>query len=190
MPSLTLWNETNTLWLLFFLYFVASLRHHIQVKRSVPLPSFERVCLVVAMILVFYPRTHLSFLSVRFHHSHAIALTGLVFTILGLAFSAWARDVLGRNWSGRVIIQVDHQLITTGPYAWLRHPLYTGLLTAFAGTTLVSGDYGSLLGLFLAVNFFRLKASREEQILEAEFGAGYIAYRANTGSILPRIAHV
>jgi protein-S-isoprenylcysteine O-methyltransferase Ste14 len=190
MPSLTFWHETNTLWLLFGLYFLAGLRHHIQVKRSVPLPSFERVCLLLVMILVFFPRTHISFLSVRFHHSHAIALIGLVLTILGLAFSAWARDVLGRNWSGRVIIQVDHQLITDGPYAYLRHPLYTGLLLAFTGTTLVSGDYGSLLGLFLAVNYFRLKASREEHLLEAEFGAGYTAYRAHTGSILPRIAHV
>jgi len=190
MPSLTLWNENNTLWLLFSLYFVAGMLHRIQVKRSVPLPSFERVCLLLVTALVFFPRTHLSFLAIRFHSSFAIALTGLILTILGLAFSAWARDVLGRNWSGRVIIQVDHQLITAGPYAYIRHPLYTGLLIALTGTTLVSGDFGSLLGLFLAVNIFRLKAYREEQILEAEFGAGYTVYRAHTGGILPRIAHI
>jgi protein-S-isoprenylcysteine O-methyltransferase Ste14 len=190
MPSLTLWSETNTLWLVFSLYFVAGMRHRIQVKRSITLPSFERICLLLAAALIFFPRTHLSFLSIRFHSSHAIALTGLIVTILGLAFSAWARDVLGRNWSGRVIIQVDHQLITAGPYAYVRHPLYTGLLIALTGTTLVSGDYGSLLGLFLAVNIFRLKARREEQLLEAEFGAGYTVYRAHTGSLLPRIAHL
>jgi protein-S-isoprenylcysteine O-methyltransferase Ste14 len=190
MPSLTLWSETNTLWLLFTLYFVACMRHRIQVKRFVPLPSFERVCLILATILVFFPRTHLSFLAIRFHNSHAIALTGFILTILGLAFAAWARDILGRNWSGRVIIQVDHQLITAGPYAYLRHPLYTGLLTALTGTTLVSGHYGALLGLSLAINIFRLKAHREEQLLEAEFGAGYAVYRAHTGSILPRIARV
>jgi protein-S-isoprenylcysteine O-methyltransferase Ste14 len=190
MPSLTLWNETNTLWLVFGLYFLASMRHRIQVKRFAPLPSLERVCFILAIVLVFFPRMHLSFLAGRFHHSQTIAVAGLILTILGLAFSAWARDVLGRNWSGRVIIQVDHQLITAGPYAYVRHPLYTGLLTAFAGTALVSGDYGSLLGLFLAVNIFRLKARREEQLLEAEFGTGYAIYRAHTGSILPRIAHV
>jgi protein-S-isoprenylcysteine O-methyltransferase Ste14 len=190
MPSPTLWNETNSLWLLFSLYFVAGMRHRIQVKRSVPLPSFERICLLLVTALLFFPRTHLSFLAVRFHNSHTIALFGLILTILGLAFAAWARDVLGRNWSGRVIIQVDHQLITAGPYAYVRHPLYTGLLAALTGTTLVSGDYGSLLGLFLAVNIFRLKAQREEQLLEAEFGAGYAVYRAHTGGILPRIAHV
>jgi protein-S-isoprenylcysteine O-methyltransferase Ste14 len=190
MPPLTLWNETNSLWLLFALYFFASMRHRIQVKRAVPLPSLERVCLILALGLVFFPRIHFSFLAMRFHNRHAIALTGLTLTILGLAFSAWARDVLGRNWSGRVIIQVGHQLITAGPYAYVRHPLYTGLLIALTGTTLVSGDFGALLGLFLAVNIFRLKAQREEQLLEAEFGAGYAVYRAHTGGILPRIAHV
>ncbi len=189
MPSLTLWNETNILWLLFAVYFFASMRR-VQVKRSIPLPSLERICLLLATALIFFPRTHISFLSTRFHSSHAIALVGLILTILGLAFAAWARDVLGRNWSGRVIIQVDHQLITAGPYAYVRHPLYTGLMTAFAGTALVSGDYGSLLGFFLAVNIFRLKARREEQLLESEFGATYSTYRAHTGGILPRIAHI
>ena len=189
MPSLTLWSETNSLWLFFSIYFVASMRR-IQIKRSVPLPSFERVCLLLVTALLFFPRTHVSFLAIRFHNRRTIALAGLILTILGLAFSAWARDVLGRNCSGRIVIQIDHQLITAGPYAYVRHPLYTGLLIALAGTTLVSGDYGSLLGLFLAINIFRLKARREEQLLEAEFGAGYAVYRAHTGGILPRIAHV
>jgi protein-S-isoprenylcysteine O-methyltransferase Ste14 len=189
MPSLTLWSENNSLWLLFSVYFVASIRR-IQVKRSVPLPSLERVCLLLTTALLFFPRTHLSFLATRFHSSRIIALIGLILTILGLAFAAWARDVLGRNWSGRVVIQVDHQLITAGPYAYVRHPLYTGLITALAGTALVSGDYGSLLGFFIAVNIFRLKASREEQLLETEFGATYSTYRARTGGILPRIAHI
>jgi protein-S-isoprenylcysteine O-methyltransferase Ste14 len=189
MSSFTLWDQTNTLWLFFAVYFVASMRR-IRIKRSAPLPSIERVCLILAMIFIFFPIAHLSFLSLRFHHSHALALTGLVLTILGLAFAAWARDVLGRNWSGRVVIQVDHQLITAGPYAFVRHPLYTGLLTALTGTTLVSGDFGSLLGLFLAISIFRHKARREEQLLEAEFGAGYATYRASTGSLLPRIARV
>src|SRR5580704_15768584 len=189
MPSLTLWSETNSLWLLFAIYFAASIRR-VQVKRSAPLPSFERFSLLLTTALLFFPRTHISFLSTRIYSSRAIAIVGLLLTILGLAFAAWARDVLGRNWSGRVIIQVDHQLITAGPYAYVRHPLYTGLLTAFAGTTLVSGDYGSLLGLFLAVNIFRLKARREEQLLESEFGVTYSIYRAHTGGILPRIAHI
>ncbi len=189
MQSVTLWSETNSLWLLFAVYFVASIRC-VQVKRSVPLPSLERVGLLLTTALLFFPRTHVSFLATRFHSSRTIAIVGLILTIFGLAFAAWARDVLGHNWSGRVIIQVDHQLITAGPYAYVRHPLYTGLITAFAGTALVSGDYGSLLGFIIAVNIFRLKARREEQLLESEFGATYSSYPAHTGGILPRIAHI
>jgi protein-S-isoprenylcysteine O-methyltransferase Ste14 len=190
MPSLTLWSENNALWLLFSLYFVAGMRHRIQVKRSATLPSLERICLLLATALVFFPRSHVSFLAARSHSSYPIAFAGLVLTILGLAFSAWARDVLGRNWSGRIIIQVDHQLITAGPYAYVRHPLYTGILIALAGTVMISGDFGSLLGFFLAVSLFRLKALREERLLETEFGPTYSNYRAHTGGILPRIAHV
>ena len=187
--SPTLWTENNSLWLLFAIYFFAHLRR-IQVKRAVQLPSLERFGIAFALFLVFYPRAHVSFLAERFHHSHAIALVGLILTIFGLAFAAWARDVLGTNWSGRVIIQVNHELITAGPYAYVRHPLYTGLLTAIFGTTLVSGDFGSLFGFFLAINILRLKARHEEQLLETEFGATYSIYRAQTGGILPRIAHV
>jgi protein-S-isoprenylcysteine O-methyltransferase Ste14 len=189
MPSITLWNENNSLWLLFGVYFVASVRR-VQVKRSVPLPSFERVCLLLTTALLFFPRTHISFLATRFHSNRTAAIFGLLLTILGLAFAAWARDILGRNWSGRIIIQVDHQLITAGPYAYVRHPLYTGLITALAGTALISGDLGSVLGFLIAVNIFRLKAHREEQLLETEFGATYSTYRTHTGGILPRIAHI
>lgn len=88
------------------------------------------------------------------------------------------------------MIQADHQLITAGPYAYLRHPLYTGLIVALVGTTLIAGEYGSILGWIILISIFRLKARREEQLLEGEFGQEYAAYRAHTGSLLPRIAHV
>lgn len=193
MRTFTLWDQTNTLWMIFSLYFVASIRR-IQVKRvtAEPIISLERCGLLLAAALIFFPgpKTHPSFLSLRFHHSQAIAMTGLCLTIAGLAFSAWARDILGRNWSARAIIQTGHQLVTSGPYAYLRHPLYTGLIAALAGTALVAGEYGTLLGWFILVSIFRLKAKLEEQLLETEFGPGYAAYRAHTGALLPRIAHL
>jgi len=187
----TLWSESNTLWMVFAIYFAAKYRR-VQVKRDGGFNylSFERVCLLVGIALVFFPRTHISFLATSLHLTSAIALTGLCLTIAGLAFAAWARDVLGHNWSGRVIIQDHHQLITAGPYAYVRHPLYTGLLVAMAGTVLVAGEAGSLLGYLFAIAFFTFKAQREEQILEKEFGAVYSNYRAHTGGLLPRIAHV
>jgi protein-S-isoprenylcysteine O-methyltransferase Ste14 len=115
---------------------------------------------------------------------------GLCVTIGGLAFGAWARDVLGRSWSSGAVIQRDHRLVTDGPYAYLRHPLYTGLIVALAGTTLVSGAYGAVLGWVLLTSVFRMKARREERLLGEEFGPVYSEYSLRTGRLLPRIAHV
>ena len=186
-----LFRYANSLWLFFALYFITQYRP-VRVKRGAPPPifSFERLCVVVGAGLVFFPRVHVSVLLWPFHSSHAVATTGFVMVVLGLAFSAWARDVLGRNWSGRVIIQDGHQLITAGPYAYVRHPLYTGLMVGMAGMALIVGDLGSVIGFFFGLTFFLLKASREEQILESEFGVVYASYRERTGSLLPRIAHV
>lgn len=186
MPNPTLWNETQLLWLAFTLYFVSQYRS-IQVKREggVAVFSTERLTMVPAVLLVFFPRSHFSVLARPLHFGASIAIAGFCLTVLGLAFAAWARDVLGRNWSGR-----DHQLVTAGPYAYVRHPLYTGILVALVGTALVSGQLGAVLGFACAILFFRAKARREERILEAEFGPGYTDYRSRTGSLLPRIAHV
>jgi protein-S-isoprenylcysteine O-methyltransferase Ste14 len=186
-----LFRYANTLWLFFTLYFVTQYRP-VQVKRNATISifSFERLCILLGVGLVFFPRLHLSILARPFHSSPAIATAGFVFVVLGLAFSAWARDVLGRNWSGRVIIQDSHQLITSGPYAYVRHPLYTGIIIGIGGTVLIVGDLGSLIGFLFALAFTLLKATREERLLEAEFGPAYVAYRERTGTLFPRIAHV
>lgn len=191
MPYPTLWNESNTLWLVFALYFTTRYRP-VRIKRDGGFNyiSLERVACILGIGLLFFPGTHLSLLAAPLHFSKAIAITGFCLIIVGLAFSAWARDVLGRNWSGRVIIQDNHQLVTRGPYAYVRHPLYTGIIVAMTGTLLIADDFGALLGFLSAVAFFMFKAQREEKILESEFGAVYANYRAQTGGLFPRFAHI
>jgi protein-S-isoprenylcysteine O-methyltransferase Ste14 len=186
-----LFRYANSLWLFFALYFLSQYRP-VRVKRneSISIFSFERLCILLGAGLVFFPRLHVSILAWPFHTNSSIATAGFVLVVLGLAFSAWARDVLGRNWSGRVIIQDSHQLITSGPYAYVRHPLYTGIIVGIAGTVLIVGDLGSLIGFCFALAFMLLKATREERLLEAEFGPVYAAYRERTGTLFPRIAHV
>ncbi len=79
-------------------------------------------------------------------HVDALALTGVVLCIAGLLFCIWARFTLGRNWSGVVTFKGGHDLITRGPYAFVRHPIYTGILIMLAGTVIVHAAvaYGSL----------------------------------------------
>src|SRR5437899_1791129 len=101
-----LFHYANSLWLFFALYFL-SLYRPVRAKRNATISifSFERLSILLGAGLVFFPWLHVSMLARPFHTSSALATAGFLLVVLGLAFSAWARDVLGRNWSGRVIIQ-------------------------------------------------------------------------------------
>ena len=83
-------------------------------------------------------------------------------------------------------LKEDHQLIRTGPYARMRHPIYTGLAVAMFGTALVVGEWRALLGAFLVLTAHVLKARKEESWLTERFGEAYENYRRETGFLLPR----
>jgi protein-S-isoprenylcysteine O-methyltransferase Ste14 len=105
--------------------------------------------------------------------------------ILGLAIAIWARRCLGRNWSGEITIKQDHELIRSGPYRLLRHPIYTGLLTMYLGAAIVTGEWFALLGLGLAVFAYWRKVRLEEANLELAFGQDYTSYRRDTWALIP-----
>lgn len=139
-----------------------------------------------AAILMAYPRLSLGLLSTPFVPSTlAYAFFGLSLTIAGFAFAIWGRVHLGRNWSGTVTIKKDHELIQTGPYALVRHPIYTGALLALLGTSIVFGETRWLLGFALAILALRLKSLREERFMTEQFGAVYTAYRRKVKALVP-----
>jgi protein-S-isoprenylcysteine O-methyltransferase Ste14 len=105
----------------------------------------------------------------------------------GLGFAVWSRLVLGRNWSGRIEVKSDQQLVRSGPYAIVRHPIYSGLIVALGGTAIYLGEWRGLAALLVFGVGFWLKAVREEALLEAEFGDTYKEYRLQTGMLLPDI---
>ncbi|HXC97510.1 MAG TPA: isoprenylcysteine carboxylmethyltransferase family protein [Edaphobacter sp.] len=76
-----------------------------------------------------------------------VLLTGAVVTVVGLLFAVWARRHLGSNWSQAVTVKQGHELITTGPYALVRHPIYTGILTGFLGTAIALSQVRGIIGL-------------------------------------------
>ena len=116
-----------------------------------------------------------------------VGAAGWALTALGMLFSIWARVSLGRNWSGNVVLKQGHELVSTGPYAFVRHPIYTGLLVALTGTALYDGRWRALLGLVLFAIGFWLKARSEEDLLEREFGEEYHSYRARTPMLIPSL---
>jgi protein-S-isoprenylcysteine O-methyltransferase Ste14 len=117
-----------------------------------------------------------------------IAQVGATLTAAGIAFAIWARVHIGRNWSGQVMIKQDHELIRTGPYSRIRHPIYTGLLLALLGTAFAMGQYRAILGFVLIAVGFIYKAKREEQLLTEHFGPAFDEHKRHTGFFLPRLS--
>ena len=117
-------------------------------------------------------------------HSTALAVVGAIIFVSGIALAVWARVHLGRNWGMPMTEKTEPELVTSGPYRYVRHPIYSGLLFAIAGTALVT----NLIGLIIAAvagGFFFYSASVEEKNLIRTFPAAYPAYRAATKMLIP-----
>lgn len=112
---------------------------------------------------------------------------GALLTAAGLGFSAWARVHLGRNWSATVTVKQAHELIRTGPYARVRHPIYTGVVFAFVGTAIVVGEWRGLLAVVIVIVAFARKLRLEERWMSETFGEDYRDYRARTAALIPLI---
>jgi protein-S-isoprenylcysteine O-methyltransferase Ste14 len=143
--------------------------------------------MVLAFALLFSHSLDIGPLASRFVPERGAArISGIVLTFMGAGIAIWARYCLGQYWSGRVTLKVDHQLIRSGPYAYVRHPLYSGLLLAMAGTAFVVGEWRAVLGVVLGVMEFSRKAAKEEALLASEFGDQYQEYRRQAGFLTPR----
>jgi protein-S-isoprenylcysteine O-methyltransferase Ste14 len=116
---------------------------------------------------------------------------GVALVIIGLAFAVWARAHLGSNWSGTVTIKQDHELIRSGPYAYVRHPIYTGLLAALLGTTVASGTVHAAVGLAIITVALIRKSRVEERFMREIFPDAYPRYSAEVPALIPftRPAH-
>jgi protein-S-isoprenylcysteine O-methyltransferase Ste14 len=108
-------------------------------------------------------------------------------TALGFALTLWARAILGGNWSSSVTIKVTHELIRSGPYRWVRHPIYTGLIVAMAGTSIARDQWRGVVAVFLLWIAFTVKRLKEEQFMRQTFGPQYAEYAQTTGAIFPRL---
>jgi len=116
--------------------------------------------------------------------------TGLIADIVvafGLFFLLWARITLGTNWSGTVTIKENHELITSGPYAIVRHPIYTGMLVMLTGVAILAG-HAIVFGFVAVVTVAMwIKSRTEEAMMTKEFPDAYPAYRKRVSALIPFI---
>jgi protein-S-isoprenylcysteine O-methyltransferase Ste14 len=110
---------------------------------------------------------------------------GAAILCAGLLFAVWARQHLGANWSRSVTIKEDHQLIVSGPYALVRHPIYTGILTGFLGTAIALGQTRGFIALGLIFLALGYKLRMEEQWMRSQFGPPYEAYSRRVAALVP-----
>jgi protein-S-isoprenylcysteine O-methyltransferase Ste14 len=110
---------------------------------------------------------------------------GFALQLAGFALAAWARRHLGRNWSGAIAAKEGHVLVRTGPYRFVRHPIYSAMLLMFVGPALIGGAWHGLLGLSLISYAYWRKIRLEEAVLRQTFGEEYDAYVRQSSAVVP-----
>lgn len=179
------------MWFLYVSYWWSQSRN---VKTAVKTePSARRterlVLLLGAVAFLCVPRFSVRALSARFLPESVLWFwASVIVAVVGFGFSIWARRYLGSNWSQEVTVKQDHELITSGPYALVRHPIYTGLLVAFLGTAMSRGQWCGLVGLVLLLVALWRKLRLEEHWMRAEFGDSYESYSKRVRALIPFVA--
>jgi protein-S-isoprenylcysteine O-methyltransferase Ste14 len=150
------------------------------------LPALWVIPLIAGAVLLRVPHILGPQLEQRFHpHTFGWSVAGVVLVAVGIGFSIAARVWLGSNWSSIVTLKQDHELIRSGPYAWVRHPIYSGLLCALFDTAIVIGSWRALIGLALLVAAILRKLTIEERFMTEQFGEVYVRYRAEVPALIP-----
>jgi len=177
------------LWIAWVLYWAWSSRGTKRVRRRESLLSraAHLVPLAFAVFLLAAPSMP-GWLGGRYIANGGYdAGPAIALVAAGLAFSVWARVVLGGNWSASVTLKEGHEIIRSGPYRLIRHPIYTGLIVALAGSALACGEWRGPIAFVIAVGALWRKLRVEERWLTAEFGARYSDYRRQTRALIPFI---
>lgn len=178
------------LWTAWMLYWWLSARNASTAVRRESLLSRAGhiVPLALAVLLIIPVRWPLGALDdFVFGDRYALYAIGLIVTAAALVLSVSARVTLGRHWSGIVTVKKDHELIRNGPYRWIRHPIYTGLIFGFVGTALALDEWRGWLAVLIVFAALWRKLRLEERWMSEQFGDRYAEYRKHTAALIPFI---
>ncbi len=186
----TIFRIEKLLWLSICIYWLANAFNSKKaIKHQADLQRILYMCLwVIAFLLLFSNNISISFLyKTLFSQQLFYKITGLIFCISGLLFSVWARVCIGRNWSGRISVMQNHELVTTGAYAVTRNPIYTGFLAAFAGCAMTEGLAKGYLSLLFMIAGIMIKIRKEESYMNQVFKDSFQKYKQGVKRLVPFI---
>jgi protein-S-isoprenylcysteine O-methyltransferase Ste14 len=175
------------LWVAFSAYWSAAAQSASAARSSESRKSrsFHVLLLNGSMLLIYIS---LPGLGGRFvPDTQLVHIIGIGIQAAFLLFAVWARRHLGRNWSGDVTVKADHELVRTGPYRRIRHPIYTAMFGMYAGAAIAIGEVHSLVALGILILAYARKIGLEETALRGEFGAVYDDYRRHSWAVVPPI---
>ena len=159
-----------------------------QESLAVRLAAYWLPLLIAALLLGPGPWFGHSLLREQFvPHTTLVYSMGLALAAGGALLAILSRALLGRNWSATVQLKKEHELITSGPYRLVRHPIYTGFLLLFLGNAVMVGDWRGLLAVAIVFASFWRKLRLEETWLTHHFGEPYRLYQARTKALIPAV---
>jgi len=183
----------RALWLAFILCWLALAQFSKKTSRRAPWGGMWGVRLAVIVVVLVALRFQRHALAGQVAAiSHSLSMhpgipeqwAGVGVCLAGIGFAIWARVHLGRNWGMPMSLRQDHELVTSGPYALVRHPIYTGIMLAMIGSAL-SESLLWLIGGVLIFAYFIVSARTEEKMMLAQFPDTYPAYRRRTKMLIP-----
>ena len=181
------------LWVAFVLCWLILAQFNKKASRRPPWKGMWglRVAILVVVLATVLLRRH-GFAARLAAFSHSLPRhpgipeqwAGVGLCLVGFGFAVWARVHLGRNWGMPMSLREGHELVTSGPYAFVRHPIYTGLMLAVVGSALTE-SLTWLLVFPLYFAYFVISARTEEKMMLAQFPGTYPAYRRRTNMLIP-----
>lgn len=178
------------IWLVVIMFWLVLARNvKVTVQRQVTLPRLLNLALLcTAAALLAGPFVPVPWLAARVLRSSQWRLwcaLGAALTFSGVLVMLWARICLGRNWSFVAAVTNDHELVTGGPYRWVRHPIYSGLMLGFIGTAMAIGQWRGILAVALLLIAIAQRIVVEERFMRQQFGVDYDAYAQRVRALVP-----
>ncbi len=175
------------LWIAFYSFWFISATTVKRAARATPLHRGIGIRILLVIVAIAVIRSRLVRGHFAFHPSSPVLVAlGVVLCVAGLAFAVWARLHLGRNWGTPMSLREGHELVTIGPYRFVRHPIYTGILSALLGSGLAAGPMWFLI-FVLVCPFLIYSAWTEERMMAQQFPEAYPEYKKTTGALIPHV---